>query len=98
MSYEDLRKRMDDIDEKFVSLFVERIKLSAKVAEERKSTGTPVLSGKREREILSRISENAGEEFEGYARLLYNTLFDIFTTSALELGLTRSSTTGLPCP
>ena len=37
MSYEDLRKRMDDIDEKFVSLFVERIKLSAKVAEERKS-------------------------------------------------------------
>lgn len=77
MSYEDLRKRIDDIDEKFVSLFVERIKLSAKVAEERKSTGTPVLSGKREREILSRISENAGEEFEGYARLLYNTLFDI---------------------
>ncbi len=77
MSLEDLRKQIDEIDDKFISLFVERMKLSGKVAEEKKKTSTPVLSGKREREILSKISCKAGDEFEGYARLLYNTLFDV---------------------
>lgn len=77
MNLDELRTQIDEIDEKFVALFVERMKLSEKVAETKKITSTPVLSGKREREVLSKISENAGDDFAGYARLLYNTLFDI---------------------
>lgn len=76
MSNEDWKRRIDEIDDEFVSLFVKRMELAGK-AVKNGSMDTPLLSSAREREILGRVSEKAGEELEGYARILYNALFDV---------------------
>ena len=39
--------------------------------------GLPVMDAARERKKLAKISEMAGEDMAGYARTLYNTIFDM---------------------
>lgn len=73
----ELRNKLDGIDDQIIELFRQRMTISGQVAEAKRSSNTPILNSKREREILSRISEKAGDDFDGYARLLYNTIFDI---------------------
>lgn len=77
MSLSNMREKLDIIDTKLIDLFKERMDIAAEIAEEKKSLGSPVLNVQREREILSKVSEQAGETLEGYARVLYNTIFDI---------------------
>ncbi|MGN0710174.1 MAG: bifunctional chorismate mutase/prephenate dehydratase [Anaerovoracaceae bacterium] len=77
MSLNNIREEIDNIDKQLVDLFVKRMDMAKKVAEEKKAAGSPVLNVQREREILTRVSEQAGEELDGYVRLLYNTIFDI---------------------
>ena len=72
-----MREKLDIIDTKLIDLFKERMDIAAEIAEEKKSLGSPVLNVQREREILAKVSEQAGENLEGYARVLYNTIFDI---------------------
>ncbi|MGP1569753.1 MAG: chorismate mutase [Eubacteriales bacterium] len=94
MSLENLRKQIDDIDEKFVSLFIERMKLSGKVAEEKKIYNIPVLNEKREKEILSIISEKAGEEFKDYILELYEVIFDMSRSYQKKLLCSKSELQG----
>lgn len=77
MSLNNIREEIDNIDKQLVDLFVQRMDTAQRIAEEKKAAGSPVLNVQRERDILARVSEQAGEELEGYIRLLYNTIFDI---------------------
>ena len=72
-----LRKEINEVDEKMVELFKKRMTIAASVAQYKKEHSLPVLDAARERALLARISDMAGEEFEGYARTLYHTMLDV---------------------
>ena len=73
----ETRKRMDVIDEGLVKLFLERMELVREVALEKRESGAAISDPAREREILSRVTAEAGEGNENAARLFFSTLFSI---------------------
>ena len=77
MELKDLREQIDRIDRELVPLFIERMHVSAGVAEYKRENGIPVLDASRERALLDKISELSGEEFEEYSRTLYATILDL---------------------
>ncbi len=77
MSLEQLREEIDAIDEQLVKLFVERMGVSAKVAEYKRQNGKPVRDPSRERALLQKVSELAGEELESQTRVLYNLILSL---------------------
>lgn len=76
-SLEELRQDIDRIDTELVNLFTERMRLSASVADWKRTAGKPVGDAARERALLSRVSSLAGEEFEEYTRVLYATVMGL---------------------
>ena len=77
MDLKEKRAQIDAIDEKLTSLFVERMKTAGEIAQYKKEQGIPILNTAREREILNRVTQMAGDELDGYARILFSTLFDL---------------------
>ena len=72
-----LREEINDVDAQMVDLFKKRMQIAASVAQYKKERGLPVLDAARERALLGRISDMAGEELDGYARTLYHTMLDV---------------------
>ena len=68
MDLESLRKEIDQVDTQITDLFVKRMKLCAEVAHYKKSKGLNIVNQGRER---------AGDELDGYTRILFATLFDL---------------------
>lgn len=52
----ELRKEIDLIDEEMQKLFLKRMALVKKIAEEKKTKNLPILNQDRESEILSRMT------------------------------------------
>ncbi|MGN0880605.1 MAG: bifunctional chorismate mutase/prephenate dehydratase [Oligosphaeraceae bacterium] len=77
MDLSDCRHRIDEIDDQLLKLFTERMAISREVAGEKIATGKPVLVPERERDIMRRISEEAGPEMSNDARMLFNTILDL---------------------
>ncbi len=72
-----LREEINSIDRDMVELFKKRMAVASSVAEYKKEHGLPVLDAARERTLLAKVSDMAGEEFDGYARTLYHTMLDV---------------------
>ena len=72
-----LREEINQTDREIVDLFKKRMNIAASVAEYKKQNGLPVFDAARERSLLGKISDMAGEELEGYARTLYHTMLDV---------------------
>ncbi len=77
MGLEELRKEIDNIDDELAALFCRRMKVVSDVAEWKRKNNAAVFAGNREEEILRRVSENCGEEFGSYARILFSTMFEL---------------------
>ncbi|MBE5997467.1 MAG: prephenate dehydratase [Lachnospiraceae bacterium] len=77
MNLDEMRLEMDAINEQINELFIKRMDLSADIADYKKEHGLPVLNRTREREILARISEQAGPKYAAFARILFSNLFDL---------------------
>lgn len=77
MELTDLRKQINEIDEQLLKLFIDRMHVSAGVAEYKRQNNMPVLDAARERELLARIAERAGEEMDEYALVLYSTILSL---------------------
>ena len=77
MEIQEIRTQIDDIDEQMITLMVKRMNMAVEVAEYKKRNNLPVLDRNREREILSHVAQLAGEGYEGYAKILFSTLFDL---------------------
>jgi len=77
MNLNEIRSRLDAIDDEMIRLFVQRMRLVSDVAAYKKENGLPILDTGRERQIVNRVSLQAGEDLEHYARLLYQTLFSV---------------------
>ncbi|MEG6617263.1 prephenate dehydratase domain-containing protein [Peptococcaceae bacterium 1198_IL3148] len=77
MDIKKLREEINQIDSQLVELFLKRMNTAADIASYKIENQLPVFDSQREREVLNRIAELAGEEMESYASQLYNTLFDL---------------------
>ena len=84
MELSDIRRRIDEVDDEILSLFLQRMDLSEAVAAYKKGHQLPILNKTREREILSRMAEKAGAR-ERYVYPLYTTLFQLARTRQQEL-------------
>lgn len=77
MELQEIREKIDKVDDSLLELFRERMALSAEVAAVKAQSGQPILNKAREREVLLKVSRCAGVELESYARMLFNTLFEM---------------------
>ena len=73
----NVRGEIDKIDHQLVDLFLKRLEIVGQVAASKRERGAPVYDPAREREILSRVTEEVGPEYENGARLFFSTLFSI---------------------
>lgn len=76
MTLEEIRKKIDAIDAQLLPLFTARMDCAREVAAVKKEAGLPVLNAEREKAILDRVQERAGE-YGGAARVLYSTLMEV---------------------
>ena len=77
MELNELRDQIDNIDEKLVQLFVERMRLSESIADYKKVHKMPIYVPAREREKMMSVGEQAGIEMENYTRVLYSMIFEL---------------------
>lgn len=77
MKIDDLREKIDDIDNQLVELLKDRLAVASSIAEYKKENGLPVLDRSRERELLNKVSKKAGEEFDSEVRTFFNDLMGI---------------------
>ena len=71
---EQLRGQIDQIDDKIIALFKERMQVSDEIAMFKKEHDMPTLAPGRERALLARVAEEAGEEFADYTESLFRTI------------------------
>ena len=77
MDLSEIRQQIDAIDKELVSLFCQRMDLSAQVADYKKANNLPIFVPARERSILLNVAEQAGPEMANYTRVLYSMLFEL---------------------
>lgn len=77
MNLDECRKEIDSIDKELVALFVRRMNVAKDVAEYKRATGKAVYDAERERKLLEKVEENAGEEFGDYTRRLYSSILEL---------------------
>ena len=83
MELTEIRERIDSADKEMLRLFLERLDLSEQVAEYKRAHGLPILNKEREREILAKVTEAAGER-ERYAYHLFATLMELSRSCQAE--------------
>ena len=74
---DESRKKIDKIDEEIVRLFIERMEAAADVAEYKRANNMPVHDPARERQLLSKIAQLAGNDFSDYSKVLYSTILSL---------------------
>ena len=72
----EIRARIDSIDKEFSRLFLERLDVSADVAEYKRATGKPIYDRTRERENIAAASERVPPEFANYAAVIQSVLME----------------------
>ena len=77
MELKDIREQIDSIDDQLVRLFVNRMELSAQVADYKKANHLPIHVPAREREILQEVAKLAGPDMANYTRVLYSMIFEL---------------------
>lgn len=77
MDLNNIREHIDSIDREITRLLVERMDAVAEVAAAKKSTSKAVRDHARERAIINRVTEQAGETYAPYVKDLYKLIFEL---------------------
>ena len=77
LNLQDIREQLDEIDDQMIDLFSRRMRLVSAVAAYKNEKGLPILDTGREKAILGRLSQKAGDELAPYVRRLYQDLFTV---------------------
>lgn len=89
MKLEDLRGKINTIDDMVASLYVKRMNLAKEIGIIKAKSGVATESTLREKEILNRVTADMPEDLKLYAKQVFCTLFD--TSKAYQSGVTRLS-------
>ncbi|MDR0219992.1 MAG: chorismate mutase [Lachnospiraceae bacterium] len=74
---DEIRKEIDSIDDQIKELFEKRMECVSKAAAYKAENQLPTLDTAREREIVARVTAGQPDEFAGYTKTLFNTIFDL---------------------
>jgi len=91
MQLDELRGKIDQIDDELLHLFSQRMEVAAQIAAYKKERELPVLDRKREAEKLGGIAEKVSPDLEPYAHILFDTLFELSRSH-------QSTATEVPSP
>ena len=84
MELSEIREKIDAVDDQLLDLFLQRMDLSEEVAAYKNEHHLPILNKERERAILAKVTEKAGDK-ERYAYHLFSTLFELARSRQAEL-------------
>lgn len=77
MEINDIRNRIDAIDDELVALFVRRMDCAREIAKAKQQAARPLRDHARERAIVNRLTAAAGDECAPYVKALYAQIFDL---------------------
>ncbi|MDR0495538.1 MAG: chorismate mutase, partial [Treponema sp.] len=77
MNIDEVRRKIDDIDDQMLDLFEQRMKIAKEIGQYKKEKGLPLKDRERERKILYRLCEKAPPELAEYARALFVSLIEM---------------------
>ncbi len=77
MDLNEIRNQIDKVDEQLVHLFMERMNLSAQVADYKKENHLPIYVPSRERQKLQAVAAQSDSNMENYTRVLYSMIFEL---------------------
>ncbi len=77
MNLEKARETIDRVDRELIKLFEERMEAVKEVAKFKKEHNLPIFNGKREREIVNKLTSQVSPDLALYVKILYNTLFAV---------------------
>ncbi len=69
-----LREQIDGIDSQMVELFRRRMDVARAIAQYKRENGLATLDAGRERALLAKVSEQAGEELGDYVQAVFRTM------------------------
>lgn len=84
MELSEIRTQIDAVDDQLLELFLRRMELAEEVAAYKAEHHLPILNKQREREVLARVTERAGDQ-ERSAYHLFSTLFELARSRQAEL-------------
>lgn len=90
MELDKIRQDIDRIDTQLVELLKERMECAAKVAKYKSENGMRIYDPNRERALLNRVSELAGEDYEASARVMFSLLMELSRSHQSRLILPKS--------
>lgn len=73
---QELRTRIDDIDNSIIDLFKQRMEVAGEVADYKRANHKPVLDRARERKILAQAAEQVPDDLKSYAQVLMSLLME----------------------
>jgi chorismate mutase/prephenate dehydratase len=77
MENTDLRRQIDEIDDKIVQLFSKRMDVSAEIAAYKQRNSLPIRDPKREREKVAHVLEKTPEAYKDYTYSLFSLLMEL---------------------
>lgn len=92
MNLDELRKRIDTVDDELIRLVTERMDIATEIAAYKKENNLPVLSASREREKLVDIGEKSRDDVQDYMQVLYNLMFELSRSHQNRLLLPTTKT------
>lgn len=85
MDLQEVRKKIDTIDDSIAKLYAERMALCVDVAENKAKDGLPVENSEREKEIINRVTAGLPDEMKLYCKQVFETMFE--TSKAYQYGV-----------
>jgi len=90
MSLQELRTKIDAIDQDLIRLFESRMDVAAEIAAYKLENNLPVLDAARERDKLADIAASSREEMQTYVQMLYSNIFELSRSYQSELNRRQS--------
>ena len=73
---EELRKKIDDIDDKIAALYLERQDAVRMIGEEKAKLHVPVLDPAREKKVIAKVTKSADDEQKIYLKRVFETIME----------------------
>lgn len=77
MELNQIRQKIDALDDEITRLFVERMQTVGEVAAAKQATGKAIRDRARERSVVNRVTAQAGDEYAPYVKDLYKLIFEL---------------------
>ncbi len=91
MDLEKLRTQIDEIDAEMVELYKKRLDIADQIGAWKRENNLPVYDSERERRLLNKVGEQAGDRHENGVRAMFSLLMDQSRTQQLLAGGCKST-------